>query len=218
MNRNALIVSGKYETYKAIKWSMYQNGISWEDYKEELPFEEIELQELNKIDNSVRQRKYRSKIDFEKWIFAILFMPKYKDCKIVFGTLTFRNDVLDKTSKETRRRYVARFLNKTTIHYKANIDFGKKNDREHYHFLALVEKPIPMSEWVYGGNKIREVQIERKELEKAKAYLLKINNHSFKDTTRQEKLICDKNNFDQLENIIDLVHYEEFRRFKMNFS
>ena len=128
MNRNALIVSGKYETYKAIKWSMYQNGISWEDYKEELPFEEIELQELNKIDNSVRQRKYRSKIDFEKWIFAILFMPKYKDCKIVFGTLTFRNDVLDKTSKETRRRYVARFLNKTTIHYKANIDFGKKKN------------------------------------------------------------------------------------------
>ena len=62
--------------------------------------------------------------------------------QLYFGTLTFSDKVLDKTTEKTRRRYVVRFLNDISISYVANIDFGKENEREHYHCIFLTENNI----------------------------------------------------------------------------
>ena len=58
----------------------------------------------------------------------------------VFVTLTFTDDCLASTSPETRRRYVARFCKAHSSGYVGNIDFGGKNNREHYHAVILTDK------------------------------------------------------------------------------
>ena len=52
----------------------------------------------------------------------------------VFLTFTFSDDTLSRTSSTTRRRYVRQFLDNYGA-YVANIDFGARNGREHYHAI-----------------------------------------------------------------------------------
>lgn len=59
-----------------------------------------------------------------------------KDGHGYFITLTFRDDVLEETGAHTRRRYVQRWCNKWLNSYVANIDFGGKKGREHYHCIG----------------------------------------------------------------------------------
>ena len=220
MDKNTLITSGVYEEFKKLRNVLYAAGLDRSDKLNYTRF--LGIEETNKcfsIYNSVKQRKNRSKGDILKWVFAIQNIPSYKNYKIVFGTLTFTDKVLANTSKETRRRYIARFLNKYAVHYKANVDYGEKNHREHYHFIAFIQFDIPITKWEYGTqHQVREVQLDKDNIEIIKAYLLKLNNHSFKGSTKQEKLICDKNKRDMLESEIDLIFYEPFRAFKLLYS
>lgn len=55
-----------------------------------------------------------------------------------FCTLTFRPDVLASTTPETRKTYCARYLKATFGAYVANLDFGGKKGREHYHAVGFV--------------------------------------------------------------------------------
>ena len=66
----------------------------------------------------------------------------------VFITLTFTDDVLSKTSAQTRRKYVSRYLKSQCRVYVANIDYSPQKHREHYH--AVVSGRIDMSKWLYG--------------------------------------------------------------------
>jgi len=220
LEKHTLIANKKYEDFrkrKRVLFTLEKNPYDYENYTDEFTTEELDL--CFKIDNSVKHRKWRSKNDIVKWIFAIDKIPSYKDYKILFGTLTFSEETLQNTSKETRRRYVARFLGENTIHYKANIDFGEKNGREHYHFICFNRNKINMNKWVYGTqHQVVEIPLTKKDIESVKSYLLKLNNHSYKDSTRQDKLICDKNTNDHLEKYIDLVCPEEFARYKVLYS
>ena len=65
----------------------------------------------------------------------IEFMMNLGEC--TFLTLTFTDDVLNKTSQDTRRQHVFRYLKSQSSFYVANIDFGSKHGREHYHAIIL---------------------------------------------------------------------------------
>ena len=60
-------------------------------------------------------------------------------CDCLFLTITWSDKKIDlnNTKRETRRKYVQRFLNDLKTNYVANIDFGEKNGREHYHALVM---------------------------------------------------------------------------------
>lgn len=97
----------------------------------------------------------------------------------VFITLTFTNETLEKTSAETRRRYVARYLKANSKKYVANIDFGGKNGREHYH--AIVEGNIDFSKWYdYGAIDAEKIRSNEKDLVKTSYYVSKLSNHALK--------------------------------------
>lgn len=107
------------------------------------------------------------------------------DNKIVyFGTLTFTNEVLEKTTYETRRRYVARYLKSISSSYIANIDFGDKkknpqsNEREHYHCLIACDS-LPIS-WKYGFCKFLEVPKDEVDQKRISKYIAKLTNHAMK--------------------------------------
>lgn len=48
-------------------------------------------------------------------------------------------------------------------------------------------------------------------------YVLKLNNHSYKESTRQQSILKDKHN-KSLEAIVDCIFAEEYYHFKVQFN
>lgn len=111
----------------------------------------------------------------------------------VFVTLTFTDAVLAETSAETRRRYVARWLKSQSARYVANIDFGEKKQREHYH--AVVDARVEPKSWSYGACNVQAVKYspESKSSVKMAKYVAKLTNHAIKATTKRCHLIYSRN-------------------------
>lgn len=131
-----------------------------------------------------------------------------------FITLTFKDDIFIKTSKETRRRYVSRAFKAIGYKYVANIDYGGKNGREHYH--GIIE-PLPFcfnswengsrkyenvpdfEEWTkkYGFVTIEKIGSTDKDLKKVAKYTAKLSAHAFKETVlkgeKSDRVIYSKN-------------------------
>lgn len=95
-----------------------------------------------------------------------------------FGTLTFTDEVLEKTSPATRRQYVSRYLSAISSRYIANIDFGKNTDREHYHFII----DTPPVKWQYGFMNSKRFPVHDRK--KVSNYILKYGFHSTKKNSR----------------------------------
>lgn len=124
-----------------------------------------------------------------------------------FVTLTFSDEVLEATSEQTRREYVRKFLksNANNSHYVANIDYGSKNGREHYHAITN----FSCSGWKYGHQLSKPIQLyaplsakydnlpdeeyKQKAFEttqkRLSKYTAKLGFHATKETTRDASLI-----------------------------
>ena len=111
------------------------------------------------------------------------------DC--LFLTLTFSDQKIDleSTKQETRRKYVQRFLNDLRVNYVANIDFGEKNGREHYHALVCKSKIDP-SLWSYGALNIKRVITSDQDTNKRLAkYIAKLTNHAIKESVGNTRIL-----------------------------
>lgn len=128
---------------------------------------------------------------------ARIFDMIYKNDSL-FLTFTFTDKTLNKTCADTRRQAVRRFLNALNVPYVANIDFGKKNEREHYHAVVQIGR-VDYSKWKYGainGIKIRndikyddDGVITSESVEKIARYVAKLTNHAIKETTRRSVIM-----------------------------
>lgn len=105
--------------------------------------------------------------------------------KLYFLTLTFNDEKLSNTSESTRHQYVFRFLDANCADYYANIDYGTKNHREHYHAVVALKngvQPQKLREWEKNGFiDIKLVQGEKSSSKLGK-YLTKLSCHSDKAT------------------------------------
>lgn len=136
-------------------------------------------QEAKKINNASYKRTLRLKERIQK----MLLMGQ---CQ--FLTLTFSNGTLQTTTEETRKKYIRRYLKENSIHYVANIDFGGKNGREHYHAIVLTEK-VNYTDWhIHGAIKAEKIKTSEDFTALAK-YVNKLANHAIKETTRRNHLI-----------------------------
>lgn len=111
----------------------------------------------------------------------------------LFLTLTFTDDVLASTTEKTRRTYVSRFLKENCIDYLANIDFGAKNGREHYHSVVSVKNKLDYSKWKFGALNGLKIRVNSKPIAMAK-YINKLSNHATKSTTKNSRLIYSRTN------------------------
>lgn len=111
-----------------------------------------------------------------------------KNC--VFVTLTFNDACLDSTTKEKRRRYVKDWLGALHCKYVANIDFGEKKEREHYHAIIQLDAigSVDAENWrKYGAINFKRVIVSN---HKALAnYITKLTRHAIKKSTQREALI-----------------------------
>ena len=107
----------------------------------------------------------------------------------IFLTLTFRNDVLETTSQDTRKRYIKRALKTMSDKYIANIDYGSKKEREHYHAIVLCDK-VSQEQWKYGNLDYERVRVHEEDSPvKIAKYITKLTNHAIKETVKQNRLI-----------------------------
>lgn len=109
----------------------------------------------------------------------------------IFVTLTFRDDVLDSTSEETRRRYVTRALKKMSSVYVANIDYGETTEREHYHAIVVSDK-IDFTLWDYGFIFAEKCTLTDASSAALAGYVDKFVNHALKEGTRRRNVIYSK--------------------------
>lgn len=111
------------------------------------------------------------------------------DC--LFITLTFNDETLSTTTPKNRRVFVSRYLKQFNCKYVANIDFGSKNHREHYHAVINASN-IDFKSWRKYGNinveRVRNKDIE-KDMTKLSKYICKLSNHAIKETTKRSSLI-----------------------------
>lgn len=101
----------------------------------------------------------------------------------VFLTLTFRDDIFDKTTPQTRRRYVSRFLKGVSGQYVANIDFSPDVGREHYH--AVITQRVNLKDWSFGFAYAEKIRCHKSDLTRVSKYITKLTAHALKvDATR----------------------------------
>lgn len=107
----------------------------------------------------------------------------------IFLTLTFTDKVLDNTSQDTRKQYIKKALKTMSDTYIANIDYGKKKEREHYHAIVLAAK-VSQEQWKYGNLDYERVRVEQEDSPvKIAKYINKLTNHAIKETVKQNRLI-----------------------------
>lgn len=141
-----------------------------------------ELNEVEKICNASIQRTKRLKKRVETMLL--------NGC-CLFLTLTFNDSTLNYSTAEERRKYVSRYLKQFNCMYIANIDFGSKNHREHYHALINCDS-IDLTCWrKYGNINVQRVRNNSIELNKSRLskYICKLSNHAIKETTKRSCLI-----------------------------
>lgn len=135
------------------------------------------------------------------------------DNKLLWVTCTFNNKELE-YKEETRAKKIDKWIHEHFIIALLHIDYGKKNEREHYHFIGLTTEDIepainkktgkqartdnnvPLYELIKKTYKIgHEPDIEvisRKDedynLKKISNYLIKLQNHYSKETVKNRRI------------------------------
>ena len=105
-----------------------------------------------------------------------------------FITITFSPETLENTNEQTRRKYVSRWLKSLTPFYVANIDYGKKKGREHYHAI-ITSGQRPPKTWSYGFIDILKVKTTENDTKRISKYISKLTNHAIKNTTKSKRII-----------------------------
>lgn len=186
--KQMLIDSGAFKDYKKASYAMFNHLWYRDVYPNEFKLYYKWLDTLS--ENDLRILRNLKAAEWKRCKRARDFIANMLHFPCVFLTLTFTNDLLASTTSETRKRYVTRYLKSYSPVYIANIDYGKKNGREHYHALAL-DWDFNYDEWhKYGAIKGLKVHIpNEKALSK---YLVKFANHATKETTKSTRVIYSK--------------------------
>lgn len=150
---------------------------------------ELEQALINENGFLYNEAKKINKADLNRNVRLKKRIAKYLSMgQCLFLTFTFNDTCLNNTNEQTRRKYVRRWLKDYSSYYIANIDFGSRNEREHYHALIRVDRVDPTT-WKNNGT----INIKRvKPTSDGKAlakYISKLTNHAIKETTKRYAII-----------------------------
>lgn len=130
---------------------------------------------------NLNKKKTQNKKKLKDYISIMLKRP------CIFLTINFNDALLDNTTRTTRHQYVKHYLKSLSPYYIANIDFGKHNEREHYHALVVADS-VPTGKaslWVKKGRGcIYALKVYDPNEKKLSEYILKFSNHATKETTK----------------------------------
>lgn len=91
----------------------------------------------------------------------------------------------------------------TNVHYILNIDYGKKNDRLHYHCIVGTNVSDNLRfhlDNVYPCFSYTErIRLNSNDFRKVSKYLDKLTNHAVKDTTKKSRVLYNFKGYDNLD-------------------
>lgn len=130
----------------------------------------------NRIINNMHAKRVRLK----KFINQML-----DNSPCLFLTCTFTDNYLKSTSHNTRRRYIQRYLKSYNTNAVANVDYGDKNHREHYH--AIIQKDyINSADYKYGNLDFIKINYNAVASVKLTRYITKLTYHALKKSTKNK--------------------------------
>ena len=177
----------------------------------------LSLEDFKSARRIINRKKWRRKNCYKKLepiinLYEELYYEKGIYCNIVFGTCTFDNNAIE-WKEETRTKKVNKWIKEHFQIALANIDYGLKNEREHHHFIGLTfEELEDIGKKGKKGFKIYNIKnnknydigfepdLEIVDLDKIindrklSNYLVKLNFHSNKKSTRNRRIRVLKNN------------------------
>ena len=108
---------------------------------------------------------------------------------MVFLTFTFNDYSLEHNNSDSLKQAVRRFLKKHCIKYVANVDYGARNGRKHFHAVALVLGKLDYTKWNYGSLNGRKVNLNETATKRMAKYVTKLSLHAIKESTGFNRLI-----------------------------
>ena len=173
----------------------YQELNDYQNFKDLFSIEEFK--EIIRKKNNRKQKRNRTKHKFLDMLKLALKSPK---TKVVFGTLTF-NDTSLSTKERTRTKKINEWIKSHFLIAIVNKDFGEKNGREHYHFIGLTTQELEdknikskkgyeifelkIKDYKLGHEPdLLIIDLKKNDISKTINYLLKLNNHSNKNSTK----------------------------------
>lgn len=155
---------------------------------------ENEFQEIIRFKQNRKNKRYRVDKMLKN---ALITTNGINIRKVVFGTITLEDKFLCQ-KEDTYIRKINNWLKQHFLVAIVNKDFGEKNEREHYHFIGITtedlyftnhysHKGIPLmrlkkDNYSMGFYNLELINFEDKK--KIRNYLLKLNNHSNKNTSK----------------------------------
>jgi hypothetical protein len=189
LDKQKALLSGFHLKQKKISKYFFKNEISIERQITIKKLFSIRYCDWHLVAN-LNNSRYKKKAVIQKRI-----TPWIINGDAIFITITFDNKgILDNTSELTRRRYVSRWLKSSYRDYVANIDYGDKTGREHYHAIVnAVNGDIP-DNWDYGFIKSDLVRIKEASDTRLSKYMSKLTHHAIKNSGQLKKVIYSKKN------------------------
>ena len=187
--RELVVTSGLIKRVRYYNWYFYTNKIYNVSLYEKLLEEGFALEDIflaEKMNRSWNAKTYRIK----KKLFDMQFLAMMCNFNYLFVTFTFKPETLENNKPETLKTYVRRYLKEHSIKYLANVDYGAKNGRIHFHACCICEKNLPLNEWhKYGAIKIEHVRVLKNNEKMLAKYINKLSLHAVKDTTGLQRVI-----------------------------
>lgn len=181
-------------------------------------FSKYEFELVMKEKQNRKNKRYRTKKRFME-VLVLNNALSEKNSKMVFGTITINDKYLEKT-EQTRIKIIEKWLKSHFLIAILNKDFGSKTEREHYHFVGVTTENIESTgKKSKKGYEIFELEkkdykigfepdlciidLNKNDTKKTINYLLKLNNHSSKMTTRNRVRIIKSDAYKKYEWFIE---------------
>ena len=187
--------------YKLVCKRLIDNGLALEELNNYDNFKEFftqsEFKTIIKNKQNRKNKRYRTKNKFLELYRISYVVP---NPKIVFGTITLNDHYLG-LKENTYIRNIHEWLKRHFVYSILNKDFGSKTEREHYHFIGLTTEDLEAKN-VKSKTGYQVYELKNKDykmgfeptlclfdlnindIEKTIQYLLKLNNHSNKLSTK----------------------------------
>lgn len=161
-------------------------------FKNNLPFT------LNLEYEKILKARYQKASRIRKRL--VYLLSRYKN--IWFITFTFNNNYINKCDR-TKRDLIKMVLNTHDFKYMLNIDYGKKNEREHYHCILATNLDLDVNQFIqfyYEGGFSLSIQCKNgyDDFKRLSKYLNKLTNHCIKATTKRQRILYNFKGYDLL--------------------
>lgn len=181
--------------YNKSRYYAFKNGLYFEDNKD-----------YQKILNARYCKSSRIK---KRLVFLITHFDYLYFCTFTFDDSTLSK--CDRTKKDLIKNTLNRFS--SDIHYILNVDYGKKNEREHYHCIIGTNYSLDLRNFLKSNypffTSCDRIGTSSNDIKRLSKYINKLTNHCIKDTTKNKRIIYNFNGYDKYKELGRIMYIKD---------